>query len=545
MLLNKWRTPLPLPEVKGSEGLRCFCWQGLAPAAGPSPPVRHDAYSPHNDILSSRTILAAGLCLAAVVAPCRGGPPAAALPPGSLIARVVCAGDNAQSYALYLPAGYTAERAWPIVDRFDPGARGSQAVERFQQAAERTGTIVAGSNNSRNGPWPVIAAAADAMIRDTHRRLRLDDRLLYAAGCSGGARAACTIAAAGRFAGVVACSGSFPNGTPPPEISFVFFGTAGLRDFNYAEMRTVDAALAARQIAHRVAVFDGGHEWLPAPLAIDAFEWLGLQAMRSGLRTRDDAFIAGLFRGRMQGLATLKSEGEAYEGYLAVVSDFAGLADTTDPAARAAALKESKPVRQYFKAEKKTREQEERWRERLRAAVEESRHPAPHPTRAQIISDLHRPRKDDETVFTRDPNPGEGDSRGESWSQPMVRPEFDQPPPAAEDEDRYAALRAVARKASREAGTNVGARRALDGAFAAFFEEGRSLLDEQDGERAAGNLELAAIIRPEVPATYFELARAAALRDDRAKARKYLDVALAKGFKDAVRIEQLRASLNG
>src|SRR5947199_4446716 len=77
------------------------------------------------------------------------------IPRGRVVERVVCSGDKSQSYALYLPASYSAERAWPILYCLDPGARGRVPVERFHEAAERAGFIVAGSNNSRNGPVDV------------------------------------------------------------------------------------------------------------------------------------------------------------------------------------------------------------------------------------------------------------------------------------------------------------------------------------------------------------------------------------------------------
>lgn len=54
---------------------------------------------------------------------------------------------------------------------FHPGARGRAMVEKFQAAAEQYGYIVAGSNNSRNGPWPVSAAAVEAMSNDLGQRL--------------------------------------------------------------------------------------------------------------------------------------------------------------------------------------------------------------------------------------------------------------------------------------------------------------------------------------------------------------------------------------
>src|SRR6185369_15137924 len=74
------------------------------------------------------------------------------LPRGQVLDRVASRDNPAQSYALYVPSNYSPERAWPILYCLDPGARGRVPVERFAEAAEKAGFLVAGSNNSRNGP---------------------------------------------------------------------------------------------------------------------------------------------------------------------------------------------------------------------------------------------------------------------------------------------------------------------------------------------------------------------------------------------------------
>src|SRR3954462_14661605 len=88
------------------------------------------------------------------------------IPQGKVMERVTCRGNERQSYALYLPSNYSADRAWPIVYCLDPGARGRVPVERFAAAAEKYGYVVAGSNNSRNGPYPPIVEAIEAMVVD-------------------------------------------------------------------------------------------------------------------------------------------------------------------------------------------------------------------------------------------------------------------------------------------------------------------------------------------------------------------------------------------
>jgi hypothetical protein len=54
------------------------------------------------------------------------------------IKTVEVAGSPGQSYALFVPSNYTAERRWPILYCLDPGARGKAAVEHFAAAAELT-----------------------------------------------------------------------------------------------------------------------------------------------------------------------------------------------------------------------------------------------------------------------------------------------------------------------------------------------------------------------------------------------------------------------
>src|SRR6516164_11764075 len=79
-------------------------------------------------------------------------------------------GHPGQSYALFVPSNYRADRTWPILYCLDPGARGRAAVERFAAAAEKAGFLVAGSNNSRNGPLAPSREAIGLMVADTHER---------------------------------------------------------------------------------------------------------------------------------------------------------------------------------------------------------------------------------------------------------------------------------------------------------------------------------------------------------------------------------------
>lgn len=203
------------------------------------------------------------------------GLPALSQQPGTIADRVVTAADPQQSYALYLPSSYTPSKRWPVIFAFDPAARGRAPVELFRAAAESRGYIVAGSNNSRNGPGRPQMAAAAAMLGDVERRFSVDPQRLYAAGFSGAARVAgmAGFICDGCIRAVIACGAGLPGGLKseqqaqlPPYLFIV-----GKDDFNYFEV--MDAA-RGMQTARRVVIFDGAHQWPPPEVAAQAVEWI-------------------------------------------------------------------------------------------------------------------------------------------------------------------------------------------------------------------------------------------------------------------------------
>ena len=228
---------------------------------------------------------------------CAVGLAAQSLPIGQIIDSVPTAADPEQKYSLYLPAKYNAGRQWPVILAFDPGARGKRAVEQYQVAAETFGYIVAGSNNSSNGSWERSVNAARAMAVDIGNRFAIDEKRIYTAGMSGGARVAMGMALGSNnlIAGVVASSAGFPDSNPRKSVPFVVFGTAGTEDFNWLEMRSLDQTLTT---PHHVAFFEGGHVWLSSELAAEAVEWLDLQAMKSGRMPRDEERVKMICSGR-------------------------------------------------------------------------------------------------------------------------------------------------------------------------------------------------------------------------------------------------------
>ncbi len=272
-------------------------------------------------------------------------------PPGAVIERIACQTDPERTYAARIPSDGADGSPRPALFVMDPRGRALHALALFEAAAEHHGWIVVSSwDTLSDGPREPNELAMRAMLPDVQKRFRVDPLRIYLAGFSGTARVAWDFAVRIRgVAGIVGVGGGLPAGMDPPAAGdFVFFGSAGTTDFNYEEMRALDARLDETGIRHRVAYFDGPHDWCPPDRCAEAIAWLDLQAMRDGLRVKDEAFVEALFAGSMKRAADLEAAGElhpAWRVFRAAVEDFAPLRDVSAVRIEAERLGASKEVR--------------------------------------------------------------------------------------------------------------------------------------------------------------------------------------------------------
>jgi hypothetical protein len=392
-----------------------------------------------------------------------------------------------QSYALYVPADYVAERRWPIVYVFDPGAQGMRPLELIQHAAERHGYLVAASHNSRNGPWSVSREAAIEIWNDTHRFLAIDDRRVYFAGFSGGARVAAALAQSCHCArGVFLVGAGFNTGTPPSrDAIFSVLALTGLADFNYGELVELDAQLERLGFPHALRRFDGEHAWAPAAEWDVALAWSALGEMRDGVRSRDDAFVAAeLAQALARGLRH-EQAGEAalaLAEYRAAAAVLTGLTDTKALGARIDALRQDPSVRAFGERE----------------AAEIARQRS---LEAEVLAALDA---------LRDAGADQISLRADAtWRIRRLRGELEG---EKSPERRRVFQRAVGR-------VYVGA-----------METGRQLADAGTARRATSLFELAVEARPDQPWPHLALARCHAAVSDEKAALRELQRAVAQGL---------------
>ncbi len=425
-------------------------------------------------------------------------------PRATLIEKVTCLKRPEQTYALYLPSTYSPQNPRPILYCFDPGARGRVPVELFRQPAEKLGYIVVGSDNSRNGPWGPIQEAIQAVWEDTHTRLALDPRRFYTTGMSGGGGPAWTLAGSGAAGTIICASVLEIKEEVLRNVSFAFFGIAGLADFNYPYLdRHTETFLNLGKPA-RFETFEGGHGWPPAGLASEALMWTELQAMKSGLTPRDDAFLDAEFERRKRQAESLEAGGKMWEAWMAwryLALDFGGLRDARECEAKASALDRDKKVRDRRKELAEIAQLQQMRERRLlqaRAVLE-------RPQAGMIAQG-----EDRQQDFTG----GAETELRQSISQ--MKKQMERP---AWDRER------------------IVSQRVLDGFSIGSLYYGRDLLDHKQYGPAAAVLEICLDVRPKTASVLFDLARAYAGRKDKRKALSSLEKAVEAGFNDADRLK--------
>jgi hypothetical protein len=211
---------------------------------------------------------------------------------GKVIPDLSCLNNPVIRYSLYLPAGYTTGKKYPLILAFDPHGSGSLPVEKYKTLAESYGYILMGSNNSKNGlPMNEMESIIGSMFEEISTRYSTDTSRIYMMGFSGGSRIASLIALYyGGIRGVIGCGAGFP-GTNPGRFRFDYIGLAGNADFNMNELVNLDEQLEQQGFRHSLIIFDGKHEWPAKEIMEQAFIWNEFCAMKENLIPKNDRMI--------------------------------------------------------------------------------------------------------------------------------------------------------------------------------------------------------------------------------------------------------------
>lgn len=241
-------------------------------------------------------------------------------PTGTVIDKTTCKTDTSLSYAMYIPKAYDLKKVFPVIYAFDPHKTGKLPVALYKDLCEKYGYIIIGSNNSENGlDFKQVQQMANVMMSDSKERLNINPERIYLMGFSGGARIAHGITMLNHdIKGVICCGAANPAvNAGEARNNYSFFGIAGLDDFNYTEMKKYNLLeLSARKLKHHFISFDGKHEWPPAEIMEDAFNWQDLNEKRKDPTAKNDPLIIKQLAEEKQKLEELINKKKDYESYL-------------------------------------------------------------------------------------------------------------------------------------------------------------------------------------------------------------------------------------
>ena len=344
------------------------------------------------------TIVAAAALFAAAAYPCAGQ-----LPPGRLVERVSSVTDPSQTYALYLPPGYTPDRRWPVLFVLDPRGRALLALKLFEDAASRLGWILMSSYNTlSDGPPEPNVNAMEAMLRSAQDSLSIDPSRLYLAGFSGTGRAVLRFAVGlrGHVVGVIAAGGALAFELGGPETvfagdsTFAYFGAAGTRDFNYEEVLSMGERFGTTRVPFRIAVFDGPHSWPPVTICGEAVEWLELRAMRAGLRPTDSAWVSTRLETERARAAELEQRGQWEQALRlneAIARDYAPWPAASAASARASALRNNPLIQRHRTEARRLADQDARQAKELQKTLAWARKQKKPPAAESLAGKLRIP----------------------------------------------------------------------------------------------------------------------------------------------------------
>ncbi len=181
--------------------------------------------------------------------------------------------DAAQTFALYLPQGYSDSVKYPAIIFFDPHGDGSLPLTMYKELADKYHFVLMGSNNSKNMvSFEQTSVFSYNLANEAKSRFSIDENKISFCGFSGGAKVAMLSGAYNTLIKNIIYCGAKVDLKPTHPITL--FGFAGTRDMNYTDVVDFDNTLNDPLITHYLEEWKGKHEFPTADVFKDAFIFL-------------------------------------------------------------------------------------------------------------------------------------------------------------------------------------------------------------------------------------------------------------------------------
>jgi len=191
---------------------------------------------------------------------------------GAVIPSIVLQSNSSETFALYLPKGYSDSAKLPVIIFFDPHGDGALPLNLYKELADEFHFILVGSNSSKNGMnMQQAKQVADNLVAEVKTRFSINKKSITLCGFSGGAKVALISAAENSSVSSVIYCGAVAQLTPTHPL--LFLGFAGTRDMNYTDVVSFGWDLMSNSAKYMIE-WNGKHEFPDAKTFKDAFVFL-------------------------------------------------------------------------------------------------------------------------------------------------------------------------------------------------------------------------------------------------------------------------------
>jgi predicted esterase len=181
--------------------------------------------------------------------------------------------DANQTFALYLPKGYSDSVKFPAIIFFDPHGDGSLPLVMYHELADKYHFVLLGSNNSKNlVSFEQTSVFSYNLANEAKTRFSVDPNRISFCGFSGGAKVALLSGSYNPLIKTIIYCGAKVDLQPTHPITLL--GFAGTRDMNYTDVVDFDNTLKDPLIKHYLIQWNGKHEFPTADVFMDAFTFL-------------------------------------------------------------------------------------------------------------------------------------------------------------------------------------------------------------------------------------------------------------------------------
>lgn len=314
---------------------------------------------------------------------------------GKITEKITCLQNSGETYALYLPSNYSAAAPSPILVAFDPGGKALIPINLFKNAAEKYGYIVACPYNSKNGPSLPVINAMKATWIDLCSRFSIDKNRVFAVGFSGGSRVSTffSMVIGNPVQGIIGIGAGLSTSVTADFLkSICYYGIVGYADFNYSEMVQLEDVFKEMKIPHRFMYYDSPHRWPPEEMALRALEWMEIQSMKKGIRTKDNGLIQSIYEKELKLAQERENSGDIFYAagdYNAISQNFEGLLpkeEITKISEKAQLLVKSKEYNKFKKDEIKRLDKEADYIQKFATAFEQLKNPEEMTSASMAIS---------------------------------------------------------------------------------------------------------------------------------------------------------------